>query len=364
MAGWMIIGGSLLVVVTVFERMAGVNDLETRDAIEQFLSQPPGDGLGLDVPAVQSLIRVFSMIAGACAAAAAILGFHVLRRHKGARLALTVLAVPLFLSGLVADGFLSSLVAASAVMLWLEPSRDWFAGRAPRPRPEPERREAGRPEQLPPSAPPGATAPPPTAPPAPAASGPRPHEGFGTSASAPVEPPAQQTAPAPGGPPPATAYPPYGQPYAAPYARPARPAAVVTAAILTWVFAGLTALLLGAAALLMLTSPDLMFDEMHRQDADLAAQGITDRSLQVAIYVLAAVTVVWAALVSAAAVVLVVRRKEWARLAVLFSAGVAAMFCILGLLSGAFLMVVPLLGAVATFALLLRPEVRAWVSAP
>jgi hypothetical protein len=40
------------------------------------------------------------------------------------------------------------------------------------------------------------------------------------------------------------------------------------------------------------------------------------------------------------------------------------MFCILGLLSGAFLMVVPLLGAVATFALLLRPEVRAWVSAP
>jgi len=353
MAGWMIIGGSLLVVVTVFERMAAVNDLETRDAIAQFLATPPGDGLGLDVPAVQSLIRVFSMIAGACAAAAAILGFHVLRRHKGARLALTVLAVPLFLSGLVADGFLSSLVAASAVMLWLEPSRDWFAGRPPRPRPEPERRE-----QLPPSAPPSAPAPP-----ASSGSGPRPHEGFGTPASTPVEPPVQQSAPAPAGPPSATAYPPYGQPYAAPYAPPARPTAVVTAAILTWVFAGLTALLLGAAALLMLTSPDLMFDEMHRQDADLAAQGITDRSLQVAIYVLAAATVVWATLVSAAAVVLVVRRKEWARLAVLFSAGVAAMFCILGLLSGAFLMVVPLLGAVATFSLLLRADVRAWVSA-
>ncbi len=113
MAGWMIIGGSLLVVVTVFERMAGVNDLETRDAIEQFLSQPPGDGLGLDVPAVQSLIRVFSMIAGACAAAAAILGFHVLRRHKGARLALTVLAVPLF------------LVAAELYLAWSP--RDAFA---------------------------------------------------------------------------------------------------------------------------------------------------------------------------------------------------------------------------------------------
>lgn len=349
MAGWMIIAGSLLVVVTVFERMAAVNDLETREAIEQFLSRPPGDGLGLDVPAVQSLIRVFSMIAGACAAAAAILGFHVLRRHQGARLALTVLAVPLFLSGLVADGFLTSLVAASAVMLWLEPSRDWFAGRAPRARPEPERREPPRPEQLPPSSPPP-----------PAASGPRPHEGFGTPASAPLEP----SAPPPGDPSPAVAYPPYGQAYPPPaYAPPARPPAVVTAAVLTWVFAGITAFLLGAAALLMLTSPDLMFDEMQRQDADLAAQGITQQSLQVAIYVLAGATVVWAALVSAAAVVLVVRRKEWARLAVLFSAGVAAMFCVLGLLAGAFLMVAPLLGCGATVSLLLRRDVRAWVSA-
>ena len=43
--------------------------------------------------------------------------------------AITLLAVPLFVSGLVAGGFLSSLVAASAVMLWLEPSRDWFDGK-------------------------------------------------------------------------------------------------------------------------------------------------------------------------------------------------------------------------------------------
>lgn len=347
MAGWMIIGGSLLVVVTVFERMAGVNDLETREAIEAFLSRPPGDGLGLDVPAVQSLIRVFSMVAGACAAAAAILGFHVLRRHRGARLALTVLAVPLFLSGLVAGGFLSSLVAASAVMLWLEPARDWFAGRAPRARPEPERREPPQREQLPPTLPPTP----------PAASGPRPHQGFGTPESAP--------APSPGDPSPAPAYPPYGQAYAPPAyaAPPARPSAVVTAAVLTWVFAGITALLLGAAALLMLTSPELMFDEMQRQDPDLASQGITEQSLQVAIYVLAGVTVVWSALVSSAAVVLVVRGKEWARLAVLSSAGVAAMFCVLGLLAGAFMMVAPLLGCVVTLSLLLRRDVRSWVSA-
>ena len=66
------------------------------------------------------------MVAAGCATAAGILGYQVLRRSKSARLALTVLAAPLFLTGMVTGGFVSSLVAASAVMLWLQPARDWF----------------------------------------------------------------------------------------------------------------------------------------------------------------------------------------------------------------------------------------------
>ena len=41
------------------------------------------------------------------------LGWHVLRRNRQARLWLSVLAVPLFLAGLVTGGFLSSMVAVA-----------------------------------------------------------------------------------------------------------------------------------------------------------------------------------------------------------------------------------------------------------
>lgn len=346
-AAWIIMGGSLLVLVTVFERMAGVNDLETREAIAKFLAEPPYDGLGWDVPAVQTMIRVASMIAGACAAAATILGFHVLRRNRGARIGLTVLAVPLFLSGLVAGGFLSSLVAVAAVMLWLEPSRDWFAGRAPRTRPEAERRERTpeRPEQLPPSTP--------------ASSGPRAVQGFGT-------PDVHETTPLPAygpatGPATGPAYDPTAWAATPPPAK--RPPAVVAAAVVTWVFAGLAGLLMAVAALFMLTSPDLMFDEMRRQDPSLFSGSVTEDNVRTGILVLAAVLVVWSAAVTAAGVVLILRRREWARVMLLVSAAVAGLFSGLGVLQGQVVLLLPMLGAAAVFTLLLRADVRAWMAA-
>ena len=88
------------------------------------------------------------MVAAGCATAAAILGYQVLRRSRSARLALTLLAVPLFVTGLVTGGFTSSVVAASAVMLWFQPARDWFNGVVREPRPEVANRVA------PPAAPP------------------------------------------------------------------------------------------------------------------------------------------------------------------------------------------------------------------
>ena len=56
---------------------------------------------------------------------------------KGARVALSVLAVPLFVTGLVSGGIGSAVVTAAIVMLWFQPARDWFDGitRAPAPKP-------------------------------------------------------------------------------------------------------------------------------------------------------------------------------------------------------------------------------------
>ena len=90
------------------------------------------------------------MVTAGCATAAGILGYQVLRRSRSARAAVTVLAVPLFLAGMVTGGFITSVVAASAAILWLQPARSWFDGTAP-----PARRTPVVPAQpTPPSAPP------------------------------------------------------------------------------------------------------------------------------------------------------------------------------------------------------------------
>lgn len=334
-AAWTIVGGSALVVASVFERVGALNGLETQEAIEAFLASPPGAGLDLDVEGVIAVIRALSMVAAGCAAAATVLGLHLLRGSRGARLAITVLAVPLFLSGLAAGGFLSSLVAASAVLLWLEPSRDWFDGRPAKQQPEPERRVPERP------------APPPVVP--------RPHEGFGT---------------VPPGPPPFT-----GSPYAAPApapspvtpagpppAPPARPDSVLWACILTWVFSGAAGLAMAALALVVAASPEMFFDELRRQDPELARNGLTDQALTTAIYVTAGITVVWSAVATTLAVLLF-RRVSWARLALAACVAGAGAVCLLAA-TGSLVMLAPLAGCVVTFSLLLRRDVRAWVAVP
>ena len=128
LAAWLIMLGSAFVVLTMFERIAGLHTLETQRSVEAFLSEPPGDGLGLGLQGIQDILHTLAMVAAGCAAAAAILGFQILQRSRLARVLLSVLAVPLFLAGLVSGGFLSSVVAAAVVMLWFQPSRDWFNG--------------------------------------------------------------------------------------------------------------------------------------------------------------------------------------------------------------------------------------------
>ena len=125
-AGWLVVGGSIGVVVGAFVQVAGLQSLATREAVEKYLAEPPGDTLNIGVHDVLDIIRVLATIAAVCAAATAVLGYQVLQRSRAARLGVTVLAVPLFLTGLVTGGIAPALVAAAVVMLWFQPSRSWF----------------------------------------------------------------------------------------------------------------------------------------------------------------------------------------------------------------------------------------------
>ena len=305
LAAWLIMVGSAIVVAMVFDRIGGLHTLETRESVERFLAEPPGADLGIGVDGVITVLRVVSMVAAGCATAAAILGYQVLRRNRSARLALTVLAVPLFLTGMVTGGFVSSVVAASAVMLWLQPSRSWFEG-GPRAAPAPP---AARP-----------------APPA----------------SAPASPQADR---------------PVGQPVARPAAD--RPPAVVAACVLTWLCSGLTALGLVLTGVVLALDRGVLLDDVHRRRPDLAEQGVSDSMVVGVALAMIAAIVVWCVAAGVLAV-LVYRRVDWARVVLLVSAGITAAVSLAGLVAGGFLLVVPLVAAAATFLLLVRPDTRPW----
>lgn len=416
MLGWMILVGSVLVVVNVFEMLGGIRSLETREMLEDYLLDGPGSGLGWSVETGLVALRATAMVAAGCAAAAAVLGWFVLRRHRAARTVLTVLAIPLFVTGVVAGGFMSSLVAASIVLLWMQPARDWFAGRKPQPATPLGRDDSGarnpfaREDSAPPVSPPAPPAPPvpPHAPPTSAPGAPtggRPVEGFGDrpttwaagtpspGVSAPVAPAPRPESPyghAPGGaygqPQPPAPQPPVQQPpvqqyptqqypvpqyptqqYPAPHpgAPAKRPAAVVLAAVLTWIFAGFALVSSLFAVVALLVSPDTLRTEIDQMVTDLEAQGggqeITADMLIGTTVLVGVVMAVFCLVACLAAVLVVMRRSQGAVLLMITSAFTAG-FCLLAaVVSMSVLLLVPAVAATVVIVLLRRADVRAWL---
>jgi hypothetical protein len=261
------------------------------------------------------------MVVAACATASLVLGFGVLRRDHRSRLALTVLAVPLFLGGMLTGGLWTSIAASASVLLWLGPSGDWFAGRTPERRPEPE---APRPpvQQRRPQVP----VPPPTAGPTAAPMAAWQHPG--------------------------TTY-----PQVQPRGR-RRPSTIVTACVLTWSLSGLVIGLMSLTVGVAVAAPDTMWREILRQQPQVADQGISRDEVFAAAQVLGIVGIAWA-VVAIVLAALVYRGSNGARVALAVSGYAAAALCLLGTLSSP-LMLVPLLVCAGGASLLVRPESRAW----
>jgi hypothetical protein len=326
---------SVLVVLIAFRRIADLQSLETREAIARFVADQSAGGLGLTVDEVVTTLRVLTMVAAACAAAAVVLAFFVLRRHAAAQLALTVVAVPLFLAGLASGAIASSVAAAAAASLWFEPSRTWLRGAS-------AARPAGGLPAPPTPPPPGAGAPPDRH----AATPPSPHPGpyaaptphaYGAAA-------ATMAPPAPGWP---TERP----------VRPPRPRAVTAACVLTWVASGFVALLMGATGVLLAADREFVLQRAHEQNPELRAQGVSDGLLVAATFAMLAAVVLWC-VAAAVVAVLVLRGVEWARILLVISAALSAALSLIATVVGALPLVLTLAASTAALALLVRADVR------
>ncbi len=371
MVGWLIMVGSAFVVLSAFDVIGGLRTLETREAVQTFLAEPPGSGLGLTVPQALEWLRISAMVAAACATASGVLGFMVLRGDRGARIGLSVLATPLFVSGLATGGFMSSVVAAAAVLLWIQPARAWFNGEPIPQRKRPRAAEPGDSAEPPP----GSHADPelPSVRPGTPETG-RPWQGFGDSGSRatgstddPAAPAAPETAPGlPNTPPPwtDTAWPPGAvaappAPTASGVPRPsARPGPVLAACLITWITCGIV--LIGTLISLVgvLVAADELLEEALRQNPQFADVGLDATALTIGVVAMVIIVGSWS-LVAALAAVAAFRRLRWGQILLIVSAVCAGLLSLVLVVSSP-VSLLPALACVATVVLLLRSDVRAW----
>jgi hypothetical protein len=316
LAAWLVVGGSLAVVLSAFDQIAGLNSLETREAVQEALGRPPADALGLGLEGALSLIRVLTMISAACATAAIGLGVQVLRRYRPARLVLTILALPLFATGLVLGGIVPAIVAGAITMLWFQPSRAWLDGT-----PMPAR----------------------------------------TSSPAPAAPAAPTASAAPAG---SVDVQPTGvaQPGSGPWppspTSPTRPGALVWACGLAWFGCLMASMLMLGSLLVVLVAPGIV-DQVFEDNPQLDREAISTGLIQATVAAMAGITVAWSVAASVFAW-FALRGRSWAWVALLISASTAAIACF-ALTLGNPLLLVPTMVCAITVPLLLRPEVRAFL---
>lgn len=356
LAGWLIIGGSVVVLMTAWSRIAALPTLEVQQEFQDVVAEPPLDASGLSADDLSTVVRILCMVAGGAATAAAILGFYALRRSTSARLALSLLAPLILIGGFATAGFFAPLVAAGIVLLWMTPTRDWFAGRpwSVPSRPSDRRGQGSERDR---------------------AQGPDRPDPF---AAPPREPaptvPADATTPSRPAPlAPGTVMPGRGSdevhavanPYlgpggstAAPRAGERRPPALIWACSIVWV-----STLLVAGGLLLVTlavaigGQDL-WTEFERQQGPLEDLGVTQDQISVAVYALTAIAVPWCVAAAAIAVVAFLG-KHWARITLAVSSASAGALMLVMALANPLLVVLAAACAVTTW-LLLRRDVASW----
>jgi len=324
MAGVMVMLAATFVVLSVWDSVSRLRSIETRESIEKFLADAPGSGLGISVESMIQVLHGISIVAALSSVAAIALGWQVLQRSRRARLALSVLAVPIFVTGLVAGGFMSSLVAVATAMLWLSPSREWFAGL---PIPEPVKPgQAVRDANV--QALSGQAAPKQSSTPSAPLSTDAPPAGRSVTAAVPTK----------------------------------RPDVVTVALVLTIVVAGLVFAMTLVSLVLIASQPDLVLEELHRQNPELEEQGVSETLLLTTSYVSGGLALVWSALAIVLAV-LMAGRRAWAARGLLICAAATALFSVVATLATPAALI-PAVAAIATVSCLRRPEVRAWFDAP
>jgi hypothetical protein len=128
--------------------------------------------------------------------------------------------------------------------------------------------------------------------------------------------------------------------------------------LLTWVCTALAVLVMASSIAVLVGDPAFVFDELRRQNPELAEPDVSEQMLTNATYLLGGAVILWS-LAAALLAALVFRRVRWARTPLVVSAAVSAGLLLVAAIVQP-LLALPLAASVVVIALLVRPDVRAW----
>ncbi len=113
LAAGVVIGGSAILLAAVFDALGNLESVDTRAQMQKVVTSSAGRDLGVTLDQALGAVRAALSVTAVCAAIAVVLGVFVLQRHRGARIALSVVAVPLLVTAPLVGGFLGALVAVA-----------------------------------------------------------------------------------------------------------------------------------------------------------------------------------------------------------------------------------------------------------
>ncbi|WP_051068640.1 hypothetical protein [Nocardioides sp. Iso805N] len=360
-AGWGVVLGSVALVISAFQQISTLHSLDTRTTVERLVADQPS-GLTITVDTWLEVLKVLGMVSGACAAAAAILGWQALQRSRSARIALLVIGVPLVLAGLASGPIFALLVGFGVVVLWLPSANAWFDPAAPgkmqamsdAPRPPASPTPSGSAGPVQPAAP---VPPPIPAPPAgPYGQQPPPPFGQPPYGAAPAPPPQPGTwPPNPHAQQPQQPYPPYAPQGGRPGEVGPRPGPVTAAVIITIVLSGVTAILGVILAVVGAAVSDDLLSDLADRGYDIT--NVTSHELAVGLAVIGGFVVV-VALAAIVVAIFVLRRSRGARVVLTVFSALTILTSLITITS--VVAVLPLAGAIATIVLLYQRSSSDW----
>ncbi len=123
--------GSAMALVLLISTANRLHSSQVTDTLREVIKNDQAATLGLTLDGAREVLRYTIMGLAVLSVASLVLGFYVLRRHRPARVVLTVIGgtvgVLALLAGPVA-WLVSLYIGVSIFLIWSRPARAWFGG--------------------------------------------------------------------------------------------------------------------------------------------------------------------------------------------------------------------------------------------